>query len=478
MSGTLRKLGVIAIRFGQQLAVRVFGRQLGKQLPSKVVTAGRVIVRARTIRPKGIISRQIWRAMRLQGMTAARAASMGLWRNGQHRPGRERQALGFLGLHHQRHNQGVVERIRDLFGNNFRYNPAAKQDTFPNGLDGYEIGSNIAVGCHAAVYEARLAKPFRQRSRGFYDLLEEGGGRDRQKLFPLAVKLMFNYDFSMPETYLWNDMSAELVPMISNQRIPKGYIRSFRPLPKSHPNVVKIHTAFVDSMPLLRGAELLYPEALPNPDFYECGLPEPKTLFLVMKRYRMTLREYMLTCKRNYWNSRVMFGQLLEAMVYLFEHQVSHRDLKSDNILVDFNVEDEAPHLVVSDFGCCLSTGTFRVRYPHDNIDLGGNLAMRPPEIRLARPGPDVVVDFSKSDLWAAATLGYEMFTRENPFYSKLKSYEYSESDLPDLPKRVPGVIKMLISRILRINPNERPDPRTAADVVALSLFRFGENVG
>lgn len=55
----------------------------------------------------------------------------------------------------------------------------------------------------------------------------------------------------------------------------------------------------------------------------------------------MTLREYVLIHKRNYWTGRVMFGQLLEALVFLYENSVSHRDLKSDNILLDFDGESK-----------------------------------------------------------------------------------------------------------------------------------------
>lgn len=55
----------------------------------------------------------------------------------------------------------------------------------------------------------------------------------------------------------------------------------------------------------------------------------------------MTLREYILTRKRNYWTGRVLFGQLLEAIVFLFDNQISHRDMKSDNILLDFDCDSQ-----------------------------------------------------------------------------------------------------------------------------------------
>ena len=72
----------------------------------------------------------------------------------------------------------------------------------------------------------------------------------------------------------------------------------------------------------------------------------------------------------------------------------------------------EVPHLVISDFGSALSSGTWKVSYPNDTVDLGGNLCLRAPEVRRAQPGPDSEVDFEMADTWAAATLGYEIFTR------------------------------------------------------------------
>jgi hypothetical protein len=54
---------------------------------------------------------------------------------------------------------------------------------------------------------------------------------------------------------------------------------SIKTLPRAHPNVIKLHTAFIDIMPILPGAHLLYPDALPALDDID-----PTTLFVVMKR--------------------------------------------------------------------------------------------------------------------------------------------------------------------------------------------------
>lgn len=41
----------------------------------------------------------------------------------------------------------------------------------------------------------------------------------------------------------------------------------------------------------------------------------------------------------------------------------------------------DIPHLVLSDFGCALATGSFLVNYTNDEVNLGGNLSLRAPEV-------------------------------------------------------------------------------------------------
>ncbi|KAK6021934.1 hypothetical protein OSTOST_12383 [Ostertagia ostertagi] len=233
----------------------------------------------------------------------------------------------------------------------------------------------------------------------------------------------------------------------------------FRPLPAFHPNVVRVLTAFVDRMPILDDAKLVYPDALPSAPFYEMIINEPRTMFVVMKSYHV---------------ARVLFGQLLEGCVFLYENTVSQRDMKSDNILLEFNCPDEVPHLVISDFGCALATGSWVVKYVDDTIDLGGNRKTRAPEIVMARPGPDSIVDFRMADTWAVGTLAYEIFTRVNPFYSRLDSATYKEEDLPSLSPFITKPIRDVVHHLLRRNPEERLLPHIAANVISLSLLRLG----
>uniref|UniRef100_A0A1I7V7J5 non-specific serine/threonine protein kinase n=1 Tax=Loa loa TaxID=7209 RepID=A0A1I7V7J5_LOALO len=465
------------------------------------------------------------------------------WRN-NHLLGINRRYTSLLKIYS---NLEVSERIKKLFLTNARYNSGLRATKVPNRLEDYEIGSNIACGCDAAVYEARIRKlekaerlpssisanlPF---TSSFLER-KQSVTEDPVVAYPYALKIMYNYEFDASERHLWMDMGTELVPLIERPPELTGYMANMSFLPHAHPNIVQMYKAFTDCMPVLEDARRLYPEALPTADFYELIVDEPRTLFIVMRRYRMTLREYVLTHKRNYWFGKVMFGQLLEAIVYLYSHRISHRDIKSDNILLDFDSDgkffidfsssyltnpkteetsslvfqiyyknkttylDDVPHLVLSDFGCALATGIWKVRYDTDTVYLGGNLALRAPEvmIRCAQPAPNNWVDFHMADLWAAATIGYEIFTRQqflfktsgltdiriqeiqaktNPFYSRMRSDQYAECELPPLPKKMDCSVKAIIRSMLQIDPNKRPNPSVAANVLSISLFRFGHNL-
>jgi hypothetical protein len=74
------------------------------------------------------------------------------------------------------------------------------------------------------------------------------------------------------------------------------------------------------------------------------------------------------------------------------------------------------PHLVLSDFGSALSKGDWVLHSSSDGkfSDLGGNLALRAPEVRRINSGLNLWIDYEMADTWAAGTLAYEIFTRFN----------------------------------------------------------------
>jgi len=62
-------------------------------------------------------------------------------------------------------------------------------------------------------------------------------------------------------------------------------------------------------------------------------------------------------------------------------------------------------------------------------------------QIVSAHPGFFSFLDYTKSDVWAAGALAYEIFGCANPFYGrvaapgrKLQNDTYAEKDLPDFP--------------------------------------------
>lgn len=98
------------------------------------------------------------------------------------------------------------------------------------------------------------------------------------------------------------------------------------------------------------------------------------------------------------------------------------------------------------------------------------------PEVIMQIPGTFSVINYAKSDLWAAGTIAYELFGMKNPFYetengNKLRSVDYTEDDLPTLPDDVPNVVKALVSNMLSRNPKKRLDVETAANVCQLLLW-------
>ncbi|KAB7495443.1 Serine/threonine-protein kinase PINK1, mitochondrial [Armadillidium nasatum] len=305
--------------------------------------------------------------------------------------------------------------------------------------------------------------------------------------YPLAMKMMFNYEAESNAPAILTAMYKEMIPSKSIELDDVSALWKDRLLNSTttlppHPNIVNMPCVFVDKIPLLSEGLKLYPDALPkriNPSGYGRNM----SLFCVMKRYDCTLTEYLHRHKPSIRTSVFLLTQMFEAVRHINKYSVAHRDLKADNILLCLNEGIESPHLVLSDFGCCLLDSYLSVAFSSYEADPRvGNAALMAPEIKSSTPGMFTWLNYSKSDLWAAGTIAYEIFGMENPFVSNrrsglssskkiLDSASYKEQELPRFPKTVPTEIRYLLQDILRRNPNRRPSPTVAATICQLSLW-------
>ncbi|CAJ1084519.1 serine/threonine-protein kinase PINK1%2C mitochondrial [Xyrichtys novacula] len=360
-------------------------------------------------------------------------------------------------------------------------------------LEDYIIGNQIGKGSNAAVYEAAAQftpqkESISEKSLPAVQPKDDEEERETPRSvaccsfrgFPLAIKMMWNFGAGSSSEAILKSMSQELVPAgplaLKQEKEQITLDGHFGVLPKSlsaHPNVIRVYRAFTADVPLLPGAQEEYPDVLPsrlNPD----GLGNNRTLFLVMKNYPCTLRQYLEVTSPSRRQGSLMVLQLLEAVDHLCRQGVAHRDLKSDNVLLEFD-SDGCPRLVITDFGCCLAQSDSSLQLPFNSmwVNRGGNASLMAPEVCTAVPGDGVVIDYSKSDAWAVGAISYEIFNQQNPFYrgTGLESRSYQEKQLPPLPSSVPADVQLVIRLLLRRSPDKRPSARVAANMLNLSLW-------
>lgn len=309
--------------------------------------------------------------------------------------------------------------------------------------------------------------------------------------YPLALKMMFNYDIQSNALAILRAMYKETVP--ARQRYINEAAESWEQhiqdqtltLPP-HPNIVCMYGFFCDEVGNFPDGHLLYPIAQPqriNPNGYGRNM----SLYLLMKRYDYSLRAYLDSHQLSTRSKLLLLTQLLEAVAHISRHGIAHRDIKSDNILIELNDDDSPPILVLSDFGCCLADRVHGLQIPYTSFDIdkGGNAALMAPEIINKQPGPFSVLNYAKADLWACGAIAYEIFGLRNPFYSSsgglamakgeqtfsLRNSDYKDEDLPELSADCPALVQQLIYNILSPNPSKRVSPDIAANVMQLYLW-------
>lgn len=334
----------------------------------------------------------------------------------------------------------------------------------------------------------------------------------------LAIKGLYNYYASSKE----EDGQSIPTPPSELPLLHKQCNREVNMRPGSHPNIVPILKHFFD-----RPSSCANEKDIDRiGDFPEGFGENPRTYWIVMPRFDGSLEDLM---KGNLKPIRTLspsidsassptrqeckikdeFGeraegesvpsnptfplppeeavgitvQMIEAIAALELRHIAHRDIKPSNFLVKSRSHPSNCNLLngelaklantrlliaLTDFGCAIQTDT-----PLEDgktLSHSGNVALWAPEVAkenwLSGNGVTAAV-YKRSDLWATATLVYQLFGESNPFLSGvLKSEDYEESQLPAVPKKAPSVLAWLLAACLRRDPSFRPPANLVADIL------------
>ncbi|CAI7991881.1 Serine/threonine-protein kinase PINK1, mitochondrial [Geodia barretti] len=224
-----------------------------------------------------------------------------------------------------------------------------------------------------------------------------------------------------------------------------------------HPNIIHMYAFFFDRA---------NPDV--SPEFKRVGRNvRTMSLFLLMAEHPMSMKEQLdiLTGGQGPKPGKVVqwVKELLSGLCFLHSHQIVHRDLKLDNLLVDDN-----GRVVISDFGkAIILEDNMKVSYNH-GFSAGGNTAHLAPEILNAKPGPKKYLNYSKQPVWAAGVLAYELAGHKNPFQSgTIDQRSYGVQDVPPLKytysthskfcQSLDSQLGSIVRAMIQAEPSDRP---------------------
>lgn len=155
------------------------------------------------------------------------------------------------------------------------------------------------------------------------------------------------------------------------------------------------------------------------------------------------------------------------GLAYLHGHEILHRDIKPDNILINSDGD-----YVISDFG--ISTrmrSTMRRSSMRQNkdADISGTIAYMAPEMFTRSPSA-----VKATDIWALGATLYELKTGELLFFGQGGVVQLKGAELPELPDSYSQDLRDTVMSCLNMDTWSRPTASELSEYAASKLK--GEN--
>jgi serine/threonine-protein kinase len=207
-------------------------------------------------------------------------------------------------------------------------------------------------------------------------------------------------------------------------------------------------------------AALTHPNivAVQDQGWNQSGVP---AVFLVMEFIEgHTLREYLNERGRFEVKDAINYlTPILSALAAAHALGIVHRDIKPENILIS-----KDGRIKIADFGLARGELIGSTMTAESSVILGSVSYLSPEQVQRG------IAD-SRSDVYAAGIVAYEMFTGEKPFIGDSPiqiAYMHVNEAIPRLRskrKEIPQGLDDLIASATAKNPDDRP--RTAGDFLA-----------